>query len=324
MNFIAQQEHARREEVVGVPLIAQLLKTQGYTTAIIGKWHLGATVATMPLRLGFDSFYGMLSSPPTTNFISGEQVTSDFPGMDLLTKRLTDEANAVIKKASPDRPLFLYLAHHAPHIPNFSSAQFAGQSGSGVYGDAVAELDWSVGEVMKTLRETGRDRNALVLFLSDNGPESGGNPGPLTYGKGNINEGGIRVPAIAWQPGKIPAARVIKDPASTVDLFPTFAALAAAPMPAKDYDGVNISRLLTGEVDRIPGAGIGGGREFFFFMTSDIAAIRSGKWKYVRPGFRDSIPVLYDLETDPGETNTVRRFNLDIESQLAKRITQFR
>ena len=308
----------------GEVTVAQLLKTQGYTTAIIGKWHLGSKVADMPLRLGFDSFYGMLSSPPGTNFISGEQVTSDFPGMDLLTRRLTSEANAVIRKANPDRPLFLYLAHHAPHTPNYSSAEFLGSSGAGDYSDSVQELDWSVGEVVKTLRETGRDRNALVLFLSDNGPEAGGSPGPFTYGKGNINEGGIRVPAIAWQPGTIPANRVIKDPASTVDLFPTFASLAGATMPARTYDGVDISKLLTGELDRIPGAGVGGGRDLYFFAAGNLAAIRSGKWKYVRPGFRDSIQLLYDLEADPGETNSLRRFNLDIVNQLEKKIAQFK
>ncbi len=302
--------------------IARLLKNQGYTTGMVGKWHLGAKVADLPMRHGFESFYGMLSSPPGTQFIQGDQVTPDFPGMDLLTKRLTREAVSVIKKAPSDRPLFLYLAHHAPHSPHYASADFDGRSGWGIYGDAVQELDWSVGEIMRTLKETGRDTNAIVLFLSDNGPDAAGSPGPLTYGKGNINEGGIRVPAIAWQPGKVPAGRVIKDPASTLDLFPTFAGLAGAPLPERTYDGVNITKLLTGEVDRITGQGVDGGREFLFFMSRDAAAIRSGKWKYVRPGFRDSIPVLYDLEADPGETNTIRRFNLDTVNLLDKRLTQ--
>ena len=308
----------------GEVTIAQVLKNQGYATGIVGKWHLGAKLNEMPLRLGFDFFYGMLSSPPGTDFISGDQVTKDFPGMDMLTKRLTDEATTFIKKTPFDKPLFLHFAHHAPHVPNVAGPAFVGTSGWGPYGDAVGELDWSVGEVMRALQETGRDRNAIVVFLSDNGPEGSGSPGPLTYGKGNINEGGIRIPAIAWQPGKIPAGRLIKDPASTVDFFPTFASMAGAPMPAKDYDGVDITPLLTGEVDRIPGKGMGGGREFYFFIVSDIAAVRSGKWKYVRPGFRDSIPVLYDLEADPGETNTLRRFNPDITTALDKRIAQFK
>jgi arylsulfatase A-like enzyme len=305
--------------------IAQVLKNQGYATGMVGKWHLGAKPAQMPLRLGFDFFYGMLNSPPVTDFIQGEAVTKDFPGMDMLTKRLTDEATAFIRKTPGDKPMFLYFAHHAPHTPNITSPAFVGSAGWGPYGDAVQELDWSVGEVMKTMHETGRDRNALVFFLSDNGPEGAGSAGPLTYGKGNINEGGIRVPAIAWQPGRVPAGRLIKDPASTVDLFPTLAAMAAAPMPAnKDYDGVDIGALLTGEVDHIPGKGMGGGRELYFFIVSDIAAIRSGKWKYVRPGFRDSIPVLYDLEADPGETTTLRRFNPELVTALDKRIAQFR
>jgi arylsulfatase A-like enzyme len=244
--------------------------------------------------------------------------------MDMLTKRLTDEATSFIKRTPLDKPLYLHLAHHAPHAPNINSPAFVGSAGWGPYGDAVQELDWSVGQVMKTLQETGRDRNAMVVFLSDNGPEGAGSPGPLTYGKGNINEGGIRIPAIAWQPGKIPAGRLIKDPASTLDFFPTFAAMAAAPMPARDYDGVDITQLLSGEVDQIPGKGMGGGREFYFFIVSEVAAVRSGRWKYVRPGFRDSVPVLYDIEADPGETNTLRRFNPDIVTALDKRITQFR
>ena len=308
----------------GEVTIAQVLKNQGYAAGIVGKWHLGAKVNQMPLRLGFDFFYGMMSSPPGTNFVMGEQVTQDFPGMDLLTKRLTDEATSFIRRTPLDKAMFLYVAHHAPHSPNINSAAFVGSAGWGPYGDAVQELDWSVGEVMKTLQETGRDRNAIVIFLSDNGPTSAGSPGMLTYGKGNVNEGGIRVPAIAWQPWKIPAGRVIKDPASTLDLFPTFAALAGAPLPPRDYDGVDITRLLTGEVDSIPGKGMGGGREFYFFMTSEVAAVRSGRWKYVRPGFRDSVPVLYDIVADPGETNSLRRFNPDLVSALDKRIAQFK
>lgn len=304
--------------------IAKLLKSQGYQTAAVGKWHLGATAPDLPLRHGFDSFYGMMSSPPATQFVLGEQITSDFPGMDLVTKRLTDEATAIIRKAASDRPLFLYLAHHAPHSPNYSSAGFIGQSGFGDYGDAMQELDWSVGEVMRVMRETGRDRNAVVMFMSDNGPVAAGSPGPFTYGKGNVNEGGIRVPAIAWRPGRIPAGRVIKDAATSVDLFPTFAALAGVGLPPRDYDGVDITKLLHGDVEQMSGPGEGGRRELFFFIHSDVAAIRSGKWKYVRPGFRDSVPVLYDIEADPGELNSLRRAHPEIAARLEKRIAQFR
>lgn len=304
--------------------IAKALKGRGYTTAMIGKWHLGSKVPDLPLRHGFDTFYGMLSSPPATDFILGDQVTSDFPGMDLLTRRLTDEATAVIRKAPGDKPLLLYLAHHAPHRPHFASTEFVGRSGSGPYGDAVSELDWSVGEVLRALKETGRDRNALVVFLSDNGPDADGSPGPFTYGKGNVNEGGIRVPAIAWQPGVVRAGATIRDATSSLDLFPTFSALAGAPLAPRDYDGIDISPLLRGEVSSMPGPGIDGRREHYFFANYEIAALRSGKWKYIRPGFRDSVPVLYDLEADPGETNNLRRVQPDITTLLSKRIAAFR
>jgi arylsulfatase A len=304
--------------------IAQLLKDRGYATGLVGKWHLGATPVDLPLRRGFEFFYGMLSSPPHTDFVSGEAVTRDFPGMDLVTKRLTAEAASFIRKVPADKPLFLHIAHHTPHAPNISAPEFTGRAALGAYGDSMEEFDWSVGEVLKTLKETGRDGNAMVVLASDNGPVAAGSPGPFTYGKGNVNEGGIRVPAIVWQPGRIPAGRVIKDPASTTDFFPTFAAMAGAPMPAKDYDGVDISRLLSGEVDRIPGHGLGGGRELFFFVSSEVAALRSGKWKYVKPGYRDSIPVLYDLEADPAETNNLRRHEINTMNALEKRVAQFR
>ena len=124
----------------GEVTIAQLLKNQGYATGIVGKWHLGAKVNEMPLRLGFDFFYGMMSSPPVTSFVMGEQVTSDFPGMDLVTKRITDEATAFIRRTPGDKPMFLYVAHHAPHSPNLTAGEFVGAAGWGPYGDAVQEL----------------------------------------------------------------------------------------------------------------------------------------------------------------------------------------
>ena len=304
--------------------IAKALKGRGYTTAMIGKWHLGDKAADLPLRHGFDSFYGMLSSPPATQFILGDQVTADFPGMDLLTRRLTDEATAAIRKAPNDKPLLLYVAHHAPHRPHYASGEFVGRSGWGVYGDAISELDWSVGEVMGVLKETGRDRNALVVFMSDNGPDADGSPGPFTYGKGNINEGGIRVPAIAWQPGVVKAGGLIRDATSSLDLFPTFSGLAGAALAPRDHDGIDISPLLRGEVAAMPGAGLDGRREHYFFANSEIAALRSGKWKYIRPGFRDSVPVLYNIEADPGETRNLRSLESGIATLLAKRIAAFR
>ena len=174
----------------------------------------------------------------------------------------------------------------------------------------VEELDFQVGELLRALKEMGIDRNTLVVFTSDNGPsrQDGvfGSAGPFLGGKGSCLEGGIRVPAIAWWPGRIPAGRVSDEPTSTLDLLPTFFAAANLPLPTeRPLDGMDLLPLLTGATSQLRGPGEGGGRELLHFYSSEPVALRSGRFKYLAPGFWDTAPGLYDLSVDPGEARNL-------------------
>ena len=218
--------------------IAEVLKKQKYATACIGKWHLGHRSQFLPTRQGFDRYYGIPYSNDMrpTVLMRDEQTIEDPVDQTTLTARYTAEANSFIRQHR-DGPFFLYLAHNFPHVPLFASDKFQGKSRRGLYGDVVEELDWSVGQVLDTLRETKLDDNTLVFFTSDNGPwliknANGGSAGLLREGKGSTWEGGMREPAIAWWPGKIPAGRVTTELASSLDLLATIAKLTEAELPS--------------------------------------------------------------------------------------------
>jgi arylsulfatase A-like enzyme len=221
----------------------------------------------------------------------------------------------------------MYIAHRDPHLPNEPAPQFAGTSAAGAYGDSIQQLDSTVGDLLKGLKDMGVDHDTLVIFLSDNGPvvppKGPGSAGILGGGKGSCEEGGIRVPAIMRWPAGIPPGRVVAEPASTLDLFPTLVALTGATLPARHYDGQDVSRLITGEVDRIGGQGIDGGREIVFWQESARpGALRSGKWKYLRPGLWNTSPTLFDLEADPGERNDLSQARADLVKQLEARLQE--
>ncbi len=317
----------------GEVTLAELLKGQGYTTACIGKWHLGHLPRHLPPHHGFDSYFGMpfsndmMPAPDApkgrerffaenndfwrTPLIRGTEVVEPRPDQRQLTRRYTEEALQVIRK-NRRTPFFLYLAYSFPHVPLFASEQFHGKSPAGRYGDVVEELDWSVGEVLKGLRDAGVEKNTLVVFSSDNGPwlifdHHGGSAGPLREGKGSTWEGGMRVPGIAYWPGRVPAGTVTREPATTMDLFVTSAQLSGATLPAdRTLDGVDIRPLLfeTGSVRR---------EAFFYYRGSTLYAVRSGPWKahlITRSAYGQDKPVIHDppllfhLGEDPGE-----RFN---------------
>lgn len=251
--------------------IAKALKQKGYATACIGKWHLGHLPQFLPSKHGFDYFFG-LPYPNDQNNISGKGLDAVFnPRIEYfnvplmrddkiierpadqtkLTERYTDESIAFIKK-NKDKPFFLYIPHTFPHMPLFASEKFRGKSQRGLYGDTVEELDWSVGQVLQTLRDEKLDKNTLVIFTSDNGPWvfrdlHGGSAGLLRDGKGSTFEGGFREPFIAWWPGKVPAGKTIHDMVSTLDLLPTILKLAGAKVPDdRDLDGYDIAPVLFG------------------------------------------------------------------------------
>jgi arylsulfatase A-like enzyme len=303
--------------------IAEVLKGHGYATAAVGKWHLGWDRDDMPIHHGFDYYYGIPSGTDESDAILGDEPTRDTVAPHYWGERYTAEAIAFIEE-HPDQPFFVYLAHRDPHLPYLPAPEFEGTSSAGIYGDVVEQLDATVGTLMTALEDLGRDHNTLVIFASDNGPalppKGAGSAGPLWGGKGSLQEGGIRVPAVARWPGRIPPGLVVSEATSTIDLLPTLVSLAGAPLPDRHYDGLNIAQLLTGEVDRLPGRGIDEGRELVFWYSNRALALRSGRWKYLRPGPWATRPTLYDLEADPGERNDLSFDQPEMVEQLDQRI----
>jgi arylsulfatase len=334
--------------------IAQACKSKGYATGMVGKWHLGHHPQFLPTRHGFDTYFGLPYSNdmwpfhpeaksgtyPALPLIDGEKtVKKNVTPADqaLLTTQYTERAVKFITD-NKDKPFFLYVAHSMPHVPLYCSDKFKGKSKGGLYGDVIEELDWSVGEILKALDDHHLAENTLVMFSSDNGPwlsygTHGGNAGPLREGKGTVWEGGVREPFIARWPGVIPPDTVCREPAMTIDIFPTVCKIAGADLPAHKIDGKDIGPLLRCEA----GAKSPHDVFFFYYNTGELHAVRSGKWKMMlphhsktmdgqepgkngRPGkyrqTRIEKPELYDLETDIGETKNVANKNPEIVEKL--------
>lgn len=311
-------EALHADEVV----LAETLRQAGYATGMVGKWHLGWP-PDLPTRHGFDYFYGTMGGEDENNFFQGDQPTKDTVSPDQFAKRYTQEAVRFISDHRSQR-FFLYVAERDPHLPNEPPPDYAGRSAGGRYGDTVEWLDANVGDLMKGLKDLGVEQNTVVIFTSDNGPPVGsGSTGPLHGGKGSCEEGGIRVPAIVRWPAGARPGRVVNEPANTVDLFPTLVALARTSLPPRPYDGVDLSRLITGAVDRIGGKGIDGGRELVFWQQyGKPGGLRSGRYKYLRPGLWNTHPTVFDLETDPGELNDLAPTRPELATQLEKRLQE--
>ena len=324
--------------------IAELLKRRGYATAIYGKWHLGHHPQFLPTRHGFDEYFGlpysndMWPKHPTAKFpdlplIDGEKTVEVNPDQAKLTTWYTERAVNFIER-NREKPFFLYVPHAMPHVPLFVSDKFRGQSGLGLYGDVIREIDWCVGQILQTLKRLDLDENTLVIFTSDNGPwlsygKHGGSAGPLREGKGTAWEGGVREPFIARWPGKIPAGTQCHELAATIDLLPTLAHLAGADLPTRKIDGLDIGPLLMSEASvKTPH------EAYWYYWNDGLHAIRSGKWKlhfphsYVhvdspgengRPGKlsqQTTELALYDLDADVGETTDVASQNPAIVARL--------
>ncbi len=317
--------------------IADVLKKSGYTTACIGKWHLGHLAPHLPTRHGFDQYYGIPYSndmnstkrgDPPVPLMRNEEIIEQPVDQNTVTKRYTEEAVRFIREQK-DTPFFLYMPHTMPHIPLFVSDDFRDKSAGGLYGDVIEEIDWSVGQILAELKAQGLDENTLVVFTSDNGPwlvmqKHGGSAGTLREGKGTTFEGGMRVPCIARWPGKIEAGRVTNEPASTLDFLPTLATLAGGTPPQdRILDGGNIGPQLFGAAKRED-------FELFYYRNEELRAIRSGKWKLKRPvhtsvyGKRIRHPVLlFDLESDPEEKNDLSHQDKKRVIQLEHRMKEF-
>jgi arylsulfatase A-like enzyme len=271
-------------------LLPEILKEQGYSTGMFGKWHLGLPPYFSPLRNGFDEWLGipysndnskyhpvLASSMPPLPLYDGDRVIETDADQAQFTRRLTERAVEFIERHKSE-PFFLYVPHIMPHVPIFASDRFRGQSNFGLYGDVVEEIDWSVGEILDALDKHQIRDNTLVVFMSDNGPflsygTHAGNAGPLREGKLTAFEGGVRVPTIMRWPGTIPATRVCDAPLMTIDLLPTICAITEAPLPTNKLDGMNIQKVLTGKSDESPHT------ELAFYSGTELHAVRSGKWK---------------------------------------------
>lgn len=261
--------------------IAAALKPAGYATGAIGKWHLGHKPEFFPTRRGFDEYYGILYSNDMRPVrIMENEGVAEYPVIQAnLTGKYTAKAVDFIQRHKTS-PFFLYLPHAMPHKPLAASEEFyraikskGKRSAVDLYGDAVRELDWSIGVILQKLVDLKIDNNTLVLFSSDNGPFFGGSTGGLRGMKGTTFEGGIRVPMIAWMPGAIPAGRVADQIGSMVDFFPTALKLAGVSLPTdRTIDGRDLWPLLTGKSDQSP-------HEFVYAVSGNSRALRAGQWK---------------------------------------------
>ena len=304
--------------------LAALLKKRGYTTAAIGKWHLGHLQPYLPTSKGFDSYFGIPYSNDMDRSYFGqpavpiplmrnEEIIEQPCDQATVTKRYTEEAVKFIQEQKSS-PFFLYLAHTMPHVPLYVSDAFRGKSRRGLYGDVIEEIDWSVGQILQTLRDLGLDKDTLVFFTSDNGPwmttkQHGGTAGQFRGAKGSTWEGGVREPFIAWCPGKLPASKVTAEIGTTMDLFTTCLTLAGASIPTdRPIDGKNIYPVFQG-LKPSPHETI------YYYWSNELVAIRYKNYK-LHFKTNDSViryqnwavcetPELYDIEVDPSE-----RFNL--------------
>jgi uncharacterized sulfatase len=350
--------------VAGLPpseiTLAEALRVAGYHTMAVGKWHLGDFTQLPeyhPSNHGFDHFVGFNMSNddwPVAFWRDHTEIVADI-GLDQAryTAVFTEAAVRFIEEPR-DQPFFLYLAHKDPHQPFFPSEAFAGRSAAGPYGDAVSELDWSVGEVVAALRRRGIAENTLVIVTSDNGPWFEGDPGGLRGRKGQSYEGGFRVPFVAWWPGRIPAGALSEAAAMNIDLFPTFLGLAGLALPPdRVIDGVDLWPVLAGERPDTAE------RTLFFFHGYDVEALRAGPWKFIDrnshyvwpapldkadtpagklltgrdyrpPGATQSVPtlgtwpLLYDLRRDPAEAYNLARTHPQVAGEFARTLREWR
>jgi arylsulfatase A len=330
--------------------IAEIAKQKGYATAMFGKWHLGHKPKFLPIRQGFDEWFGLPYSHDMWPYHPEQGTLYNFPELPLmegekiinptvkpedevfLTKWFTERAVKFIDK-NKERPFLIYLPHAMPHVPLYVTEKFSGKTKRGLYGDVISEIDWSVGEILASLKKNGIDEQTLVIFTSDNGPwllygDHGGSAGPLREGKGTAFDGGFRVPCVMRWPGKIPAGGSCSEVAGTIDILPTIANIIGAKLPDHRIDGRNILPLMRGEKDaRSPH------EAFYYYLGYNLIAVRSGKWKLVYPhtygkpepgsggipGKRRRAKIelsLFDLKADRGETTNL----LDKHPEVVKRL----
>ena len=319
--------------------IAEILKEQGYTTGIIGKWHLGDQPEFLPTKQGFDYYFGMPysndmgpiedgarnshGSPQGSNPGKNHKWAEGYPPIPFIknnsfVKRVlsedqqrcvatyTDEAIQFIQK-NYQKPFFLYLAHTAVHWPYYPGKDFLGKSENCLYGDWIEEIDWSIGQIQKKIGELAIENKTIVIFTSDNGASSPGSNYPLRGFKGSVWEGGVRVPFIIQWPGKIVLGLKISVIAGMMDILPTLAEISGCTVPHdRKIDGQSLYPLLTGEMTAQPPHDV-----YYFYRTLQLQAVRKGKWKlHLLSG------ELYNLEEDISESRNIATANANIVYEL--------
>ncbi|MCX5654135.1 MAG: sulfatase [Planctomycetota bacterium] len=335
--------------------IAQVLKARGYATACYGKWHLGDAPKFLPTRHGFDEYFGL----PYSNDMWPNHPTGKFPDLPLiegekvvnpkvtsadqrqLTTWYAERAVGFIEK-NKDRPFFLYVPHTMPHVPLHVSDKYKGKSARGLYGDVIMEIDWSVGQILAAVKRLGLDGRTMVIFTSDNGPwlaygDHAGSAGPLREGKHTTFEGGQRVPCIMRWPGRLPAGRVVTELVTSMDVLPTIASLAGAPLPPHPIDGKDAWPVLSCQ------EGAKSPIEFLYYYVGwHLQGVRSGRWKLHVPHAYHHVDVpgtggrpgktgtqrqelaLYDLAGDIGETTNVADRHPEVVQHLSAMIEKCR
>jgi len=357
-------QHGIHEDEV---TLGEICKQKGYATACYGKWHLGHHKKFLPMQHGFDDYYGLPYSNdmwpyhPAVLNLEMEERLKRWPHLPLIdrneivnpqvtgddqTQLTTDYTKRAVQfiEEHKDEPFLVYLPHSMVHVPLYVSDKFKGKSGAGLFGDVVMEVDWSLGQIVETLRKHDLDRDTLIIFTTDNGPwlsygDHAGSAAPLREGKGTMFDGGCRVPTVMWWPGQIPADTKCSTPAMTIDVLPTVAHLIGAELPDHKIDGKNIWPLLAGE----PGAE-SPHEAYYFYYGKELQAVRQGRWKLHfphgyrtlggRPGGTGGLPVrydqakirlaLFDLENDIGETTNVKDDHPEIVSRLSSLGDQMR
>lgn len=316
--------------------IAEILKQRGYATTCIGKWHLGDQLEFLPPRQGFDSFYGIPYSEdmyprpqrnwPPVPLLRNEKVVEAPVDLTTTTRRYVDEAVRFMQ-ANRTRPFFLYFPHHLPGSLRkpVVNPRFAGKSANGPWGDSIEEIDWSVGLIIKAIRDLEIDDRTLVVFVSDNGAPlaHGGSNAPLGGSGYTTSEGGMRVPCIMRWPGRIPAGQTCNELCTMMDILPTLARLAGAELPQdRTIDGHDAWALWSGQPEAVSAYEV-----FAYYMVDQLQAVRSGPWKLQlaldhKPNSRELRQQrrprrLIDLRTDLQEKQDVAAQHPDVVKELS-------
>lgn len=309
--------------------IADILKSQGYATGCFGKWHLGDAKEFLPTNQGFDEYYGIPYSNdmwpglkrwacPPLPIVKNEKVIAQVNTMEEqadLCRQFTEEAIKFIKKNN-DKPFFAYIPHAFVHGPRQARKSFMASAKNATEAQ-IEEVDWSVGQILKTLREEKLDKNTIVLFTSDNGGARGCVNLPLRGGKGTFYEGGYREPTIAWWPGTIGADSVCDEIITAMDILPTFAKLAGGKVPTdRVIDGKNVIDLLLAKKGATTPH-----KQFFYHDQNELKAVRAGRWKLID---HDNKRFLYDLVADISESKNVIKDHPKIEKQLVDYMKAFK